>query len=83
MTPSETNDQGFVAIALSPQVLPRAIKVGLIVGTILGAINHGDAILDGKFALTNLVQVVLTYLVPYGVSTFSAVQAIRQREAAN
>ena len=73
-------EASFAQLALSPKVLPRAIKVGLVVGTILGAINHSDALLNGAFGVTNLVQVVLTYLVPYGVSTFSAVQALREQQ---
>ena len=69
----------FFNIALSAEVLPRAIKVALVVGTLLAAINHADALVDGTFALKNFIQVVLSYLVPYGVSTYSSVGAIQQR----
>lgn len=67
----------FFAIARRRDIQLRAVRVSLIVGTLLGAINHSNALLDGSFALTNAVQVVLTYLVPYGVSVFSSVSALR------
>ncbi len=54
----------------------RSIKVALVVGTVLGIINHYDAIFYGTIASTNIYQILLTYLVPYCVSTFgSAMQA--------
>jgi hypothetical protein len=42
-----------------------------VVGTILNLINQGDAI----FGTTpmNWIKIVLTYLAPYGVSTYGAV----------
>lgn len=47
----------------------RAAKVGAIVGTLLILLNHGDAILQGQFPAW--WKVVLTYLVPYSVSSYS------------
>ena len=49
----------------------RAGCVALVVGTILNLINQGDAIFGA--APINWTKVVLTYLVPYAVSTFGAV----------
>ena len=69
--------QNFWAIALSKQVFPRAVRVALIVGTILALINHGDKIIPVSMTSLDLVKVVLTYFVPYSVSTWSAVEAIR------
>lgn len=34
--------------------------------------------MDGTFGLINAYKVMLTYFVPYGVSTFSAVAALRE-----
>ena len=45
--------------------------VALVVGTILNLINQGDAIF-GATSL-NWVKIVLTYFVPYAVSTYGAV----------
>jgi len=54
----------------------RSVKVALVVGTILALINQYDAIFSGNLTPTNIFQILLTYLVPYSVSTFgSAMQA--------
>ncbi len=52
-----------------------ALVMGLIVGTILTAINQGDFILAGE--MPNLVKAGLTYMVPYFVATYGAVTAKR------
>ena len=59
----------------------RALKIALVVGTILAAINHGDAILEASMTTTAWVKVLLTFCVPYGVSWYSAVQAERRAPA--
>ena len=70
--------QGFFALALSRPVAIRAIKVALIVGTILAIINQGDKIFAMSLTSQAVVQIILTYLVPYSVSTWSAVKAIEE-----
>ena len=70
----------FLHIALSRQVWPTALKVALFVGTILALINHGPNALQGNLSAANLVQIALTYLVPYSVSTYSAVRVIQHRQ---
>ena len=50
----------------------------MIVGAVLIAINHGPAILRGRVARSRLVQIVLTVLVPYTVSTASSVATRRE-----
>ena len=67
----------FIRLAWSADVRMRAIKVALIVGSVLAIINHSDALLDGTFSTKNYVQIVLTYLVPYCVSTYSSVSTLR------
>ena len=71
------NQNSFISLALSKQVMFSALKVALFVGTILALINHSEKILSMTLSGEDLVKVVLTYLVPYGVSTWSAVQAIK------
>jgi hypothetical protein len=61
-----------------PRVRDRALGVALVVGTILFAINQLDAVLRGEFSLILAAKVALTYLVPYCVSTYSALEASRQ-----
>lgn len=57
----------------------RALRTMAVVGTILIAINHGDALLHGQIDATRLFKIGLTLLVPYGVSTTSSVAALRSR----
>jgi hypothetical protein len=63
--------------ATAPTVVKRALTYALIVGTVLITINHGDAIVRGNVDTTRLLKMGLTVMVPYLVSTFSSVGAIR------
>jgi hypothetical protein len=65
-------------LAGSVSVRRRAWRVAGIVGSILLAINHGDAILRGEISPVRLLRMGLTLVVPYLVSTFSSVGAIRE-----
>lgn len=67
-----------LAVALQPSVVKRALKYALVVGAILIAINHGDAILRGDLPPARLFRMALTMLVPYVVSTLSSVGALRE-----
>ncbi len=64
-------------LALSQSVVRRALKYALIVGAILICINHGGTILRGELTATRVLQMALTALVPYCVSTLSSVEALR------
>ena len=70
--------QEFLAIAFRAAVVRRALFYAVVVGGILAAINHGDALLRGDLDTTRLVKIGLTPLVPYCVSTLSSVQALRR-----
>ena len=74
---SQNDDASFISVALSSHVLPRALKVAAVVGTLLFLINYGDRLLGGGFTMNDFVKIGLTYLVPYGVSTWSAIKALR------
>jgi len=60
----------------------NALKVALIVGTVLVLINQGDKIFSLSLSYANILQIALTYLVPYCVSTYSAVKALQEKEGA-
>jgi hypothetical protein len=64
-------------LALDRAVVRRALICMVIVGAILITINHGGAILRGDITRGRLVQMALTLLVPYCVSTASSVAAMR------
>jgi hypothetical protein len=51
----------------------RSLIVAIIVGTLVNLINQGDVLFG--YAELNLMKLVLTYLVPYGVATYGAVSA--------
>ena len=57
-----------------------ALKVALVVGTMLALINHSPALFSLSLTKHNVVQILLTYLVPYGVSTYSSVKVILGNE---
>jgi hypothetical protein len=68
---------GWLAIATRPRVVRRALKYAVVVGTVLIAINHGDAILHGEVTTDRLLRMGLTVVVPYVVSTLSSVETLR------
>ena len=69
-------------IFLKPVVL-TAIKVAAIVGTMLALINHGPALVALTLTPQQIVQIALTYLVPYGVSTYSSVKMLESQQKQN
>ncbi|MGJ8611350.1 MAG: nitrate/nitrite transporter NrtS [Yoonia sp.] len=75
INPSEL---GFWRIACSKPVVKRAARIALIVGTILAFINHGDRLMHMDFDFGMMARIVLTFCVPYAVSTYSSVLALRE-----
>lgn len=73
---SEPSDT-WLSLATRPHVIRSAVIVALVVGTILNAINQGGVILSGRTPVW--WKLILTYLVPYCVSTYGAVTALRKR----
>lgn len=57
----------------------RAVRVALVVGVILFTINQLDVILRGELTPVVAAKIALTFAVPYGVSTYSALQIARVR----
>jgi hypothetical protein len=68
----------WIRIALEPSVVRRALGYAVIVGAILIVINQGDVIAHGELKSSLLLKMGLTVTVPYLVSTFSSVGAIRK-----
>lgn len=64
------------ALVYAP-MLRRSLYTGMVVGTILTAINHGLALADGRFATSMLWQIPLTYAVPFCVATWGALSNSR------
>jgi hypothetical protein len=60
-----------------PRVRDRALRVALVVGVILFVINQLDVVLRGEVTGIVVAKCLLTFAVPYGVSTYSALQVNR------
>ena len=71
----------FINLATTAQVVKTAIRISLIVGSILALINHGEGIVNLSLSTHNIIQILLTYLVPYGVSTYSGVKALQSQQS--
>ena len=73
----------YITLALRPEVFRTAVKISLVVGTILALINHSPEIFQFSLSRQDIFQILLTYLVPYGVSTYSSVKLILNDEQAH
>ena len=67
----------FVELAFSVTIVKRALKTSLLVGTILALINHGADIISLSVTGESFIKIVVTYGVPYCVSTYSSVRAMQ------
>jgi hypothetical protein len=67
-----------LAVAFERRVVRRALAFAVVVGSVLIAINHGDALFAGDIDGTRWLKMGLTLLVPYVVSTWSSVLAVRE-----
>ncbi|RMF68441.1 MAG: hypothetical protein D6740_10620 [Alphaproteobacteria bacterium] len=61
-------------------IILRGLRVAAVIGTLLTLINQGDLMLAGHWP--PLWKLLLTYAVPFGVSTYSAAQHKRHHLAA-
>lgn len=68
----------WLKLAVSPPVRKRAFKVALLVGVILATINYSDRVIAGTFEARDLIKILMTFFVPYCVSTYSAVSAMHE-----
>ena len=69
--------RNWLRLASSPVVVKQSLLIAAIVGTLLVAVNHGRALLNGEISPGRIAQIVLTVVVPYCVSTVSSVGAMR------
>ena len=70
-------------LCFSKSVVRRAVISAVIVGLILVLINHFDALVSGEMGYTRLLQIALTMVIPYIVSTVSSVITIQELENLN
>ena len=67
----------WFSLAVRRDVVARAASMALVVGPILIGINQGDLIVSGALSGAAWVKMLLTVSVPYCVSTYSSVGALR------
>lgn len=60
-------------VAGQKAIVQRSLRIALIVGSLLTLINHYDVLFGEPLTTTRLVKILLTYCVPYCVSTFASV----------
>jgi hypothetical protein len=65
----------FIRCALFPRTIGRAVTVASVITPILTAINHWGEFAKGQIGPGLVLQVALTFCVPYCVSTYSSAQA--------
>jgi hypothetical protein len=60
--------KGYFTSLIEPKFVPTALKVAVVVGSILFTINHGHALFKGKMGRDRWISAGLTYIVPYFVN---------------
>ncbi len=73
--------RGWFLYALQPGTVYRSLRVAALVGTLLTLINHYPQWYGSGPAEVSPLQLFLTYLVPYLVSTDGQVSAARRDTA--
>ena len=61
----------LLQLAFGDGTTKKAFVSALVIGSILTSINHGDMILSGEYP--SWLKVLLTYIVPYCVTTWGAI----------
>lgn len=74
-----TSPPSTLALMVSPRIARGAIKVSLVVGTVLNVVNNGEQLWVHHSA--SPLGVALNYFVPFCVSAYSAARNERQRVA--
>ena len=72
---NQTATPDFFELAFCDGTPQKAVMTALVVGTILAIINHGDFIFKGESI--NFFKILLTYCVPYCVTTWGAIHGKR------
>ncbi len=66
----------WLRLARREDIVARARRVAMVVGTLLVIINYGDRLWLGELSAKDVFKMLLTYCVPYCVSTYAAVSAV-------
>lgn len=58
----------FSKALLDPTLAPTALRVALVVGSLLFSINHGAAVAKGEMNRMRWLSGLITYVIPYSVN---------------
>ncbi|MEM9273972.1 MAG: nitrate/nitrite transporter NrtS [Cyanobacteria bacterium P01_F01_bin.143] len=58
----------YIFALINPKLASTAVRVAMVVGSILFTINHGSALIQGEMTNGRWVSGIVTYMVPYMVS---------------
>lgn len=67
-----------LCLAASRRIAGNALRICLVVGTVLNLINQGPALWSGQ--RPSLLHLLLNFMVPYAVATYSAVRLRMQQQ---
>ena len=67
--------------AIDKVCICRSVKIALVVGTINALVTQYDAVFHWTLTPTNIFQIMLTYIIPFGVATVSSALQARRDEA--
>ena len=59
----------------------RSIKIALVIGTINALVTQYDAVFNGTLTPNNIFQIMLTYMIPFGVAMISSALQARRDES--
>lgn len=68
---------GVLCLMRQPRIVASAVKVSMVVGTVLNLINNGEQLWTHH--TVNLWQAALNFVVPFCVSSYSAARNEAQR----
>ncbi len=63
----------YLKLATERSIVRRAIRVSILVGLILNLINSPEIFFSFSFKDVSVITVILTFFVPFGVSTYSSI----------
>ena len=66
--------------SLQSDIAGRGLKVALIVGTVLTAINQGDVLAGSAVTPGVLIKILLNYCVPYIVSVYAELEVVASQQ---
>lgn len=70
---------GALRLIVTGRTRRPALRVALIVGTMLSAVNQGSVLVNGHTTAVTWLRIVANYVIPYVVSSIGLLSAHRVR----